>query len=111
MRPCTMSRKRVWSWSILRTSLAGGSAVAPGVAAGEDRGDVVQHVGGRDLVVAEVTDQSALDDLDLLLRVLVDHGGDQAGQLDRVLLVLEQLQLERAVQALVGLVVERPALD
>src|SRR5215212_4646772 len=47
-------------------------AAALHVAAGEDAGDVVQHVGGRVLVVAVVADQPALDDVDLLLRVLVD---------------------------------------
>ena len=63
------------------------------------------------VAVAVVLDQAALDDVDLLLRVLVDDVRDQARQLDRVLLVLEQLQLERLVQPLVGPVVELLAFD
>src|SRR5215210_5865941 len=81
------------------------------VAAGEDAGDIVQHVGRRVLVVAVVADQPLLDDVDLLLRVLVDHAGDQARKLDRVLLVLEQLQLQRLLESLVGLVVELLAVE
>src|SRR4051794_15868795 len=59
------------------------------VAAGEDAGDVVEHVSRRILVIAIAADQPPLDDVDLLLGVLVDDARDQAGQLDRVLLVLE----------------------
>src|SRR5262245_54749484 len=76
------------------------------VPAGEDAGHEGQHVGGAGLVVAVVADQPALDDVDLLLRRLVDHVGHQAGELDGVLLVLEELQLEGLLEALVGLVVE-----
>jgi hypothetical protein len=82
-----------------------------GYVAGEDRGHVVQHVGGGLLVVAEVADQACLDHVDLLLGVLVDHARDERGELDRVLLILEQLQLQGLVQALVGAVVEGLALD
>ena len=86
-------------------------AAALDVAAGEDAGDVVQDVGRRVLVVAVVADQAALDDVDLLLRVLVDDAGDQAGELDRVLLVLEQLELQGLLEPLVGLVVELLAVE
>src|SRR5262245_11196125 len=63
------------------------------VAAGEDAGHEVQDVGGARVAVAVVAHEAALDDVDLFLRVLVDHARDQARQLDRILLVLEQLQL------------------
>src|SRR6185369_15075929 len=46
------------------------SGLALGVAAGEDAGDVVEHVGRADFVVAEVTHEAALDDVDLFLRLL-----------------------------------------
>src|SRR5690242_17945654 len=65
---------------------SGSMAAALDVAAGEDAGDVVQDVGGRVLVVAVVADQPGLDDVDLLLGVLVHDAGDQAGELDGVLL-------------------------
>ena len=51
-------------------------ASALGVAAGEDRRDVVQDVGGADFVVAEVADEARLDDVDLFLRFAVDDGAD-----------------------------------
>ena len=50
---------------------------------------------------------AALDHLDLLLGLLVDHVADQRGDADGVLLVLEQLELERALQPLVLAEVER----
>ena len=81
------------------------------VAPGEDAGDVVEHVVGRVLVVAVVADQAALDDVDLLLRVLVDHAGDQVLELDRVLLVLEELEFQGLLEPLVGLVVELLAVE
>jgi len=81
------------------------------VSSREDRRDEVEHVGRRHLVVAEVLDQPLLDDIDLRLGVAIDDRAHERRQLDRVLLVLEQLGLERLVQPLVGLVVERPALD
>ena len=59
------------------------------LAAGEDAGDVGQHVGGRGVVVAVVADEPLLDHVDLLLGFLVDHLADQAGELDAVLLILE----------------------
>src|SRR5262245_25387289 len=126
IRPRTICRKRLWSWSILRIigpvpgahgaagrPAAGGRRTTPPapsiarVAAGEDAGHIVQHVGGADVAVAVVLLQPALDDVDLLLGVLVHHRRDQRGQLDRILLVLEELQFEGLVQPLVGLVVER----
>src|SRR4051812_38194464 len=61
------------------------------IAAGEDARDVVQNVRGAFVVVAEVADEAALHDVDLLLRLGVDDVRDEAGQLDRILLVLEQL--------------------
>ncbi len=70
-----------------------------GISAGKDAGHVVQHVGGTFVVVAVIADQAALDHVDLGLRVGVDHVRDQARQLDRVLLVLEQLQLQGLVAA------------
>src|SRR6185369_10458984 len=81
------------------------------VTAGEDRRDVVEDVRGADLVVAEVLDEPRLDDVDLLLRVLVDDGGDERLELDRVLLILEQLELEGAAQTIVGVPGELLALD
>src|SRR5204862_4433555 len=68
----------------------------------EDAGDEVEHVGGADLAVPVGLDHPVLDDVDLLLRVLVHHAGDQVLQLDAVLLVLEELQLQRLVQPLGG---------
>src|SRR5262245_2105732 len=81
------------------------------VAAGEDRGDVVEDVRRADVAVAVGPDEAALHDLDLLLGVLVDDGRDEARQLDRVLLVLEELQLEGLLEPLVRLVVEGLPLD
>src|SRR5262245_916836 len=86
-------------------------AAALDVAAGEDAGDVVEHVGRRVLVVAVVADQAGLDDVDLLLGVLVDDAGDQAGELDRILLVLEQLELQGLLEAFVGPVIEPLAVE
>ncbi len=43
------------------------------VTARENAGHVVQDVGSRVLVVAVITDQAGLDDVDLFLGVLVDH--------------------------------------
>src|SRR5271166_4497064 len=43
------------------------------VTARENAGHVVQDVGSRVLVVAVITDQAGLDDVDLFLSVLVDH--------------------------------------
>ena len=91
--------------------VTGHLVITSSCAAGEDAGHEVQHVRRADLAVAVVADQPALDHVDLLLRRLVDDVGDQAGQLDRVLLVLEQLQLQRLLQPLVGLVVELLAVD
>lgn len=54
------------------------------VAAGEDAGDVVEHVGGADFVVAEVLDEALLDHVDLLLGLVVDHAGDQVLEFDGV---------------------------
>src|SRR5262245_8046490 len=110
--PRTMSRKRAWSCSI---RCIVGSRPRPSlllrVAAREDRGDVLEHVARADLAVAVGLDEAALHHLDLLLLVAVDDRRDEARQLDRVFLVFEELQLERAVQALVRAVVERSALD
>ena len=85
----TCRRIRAWKWRKRRTSSAPGR-LRPGareasvlrVAAREDGGDVVEHVGRADFVVAEVLDEPRLDDVDLLLRVLVDDRGDQRLQLD-----------------------------
>src|SRR3954451_5740992 len=82
-----------------------------GVAAGEDARYVIEHVGRGDLVIAEVLDEPALDDVDLLLRLFVDHRRDQGLELDRVFLVLEELELERAAQPIVGVPLELLALD
>src|SRR5690606_5437079 len=94
----------------LATGPAPGSSLLH-VAAGEDARDVAQDVVGRRLVVPVVLDEAPLDDLDLVLRVLVDDVGHEARELDRVLLILEELHLERASQAIVGVVVELLALD
>src|SRR5258705_774128 len=99
IRPRTMSRKRLRSRSMRR--ITGGSGLL-GVAAGEDARHEVQHVGGAHVAVAVVLHEPGLHDVDLLLRVLVDDRGDQAGQLDRVLLVLEELELDRLLQPLVA---------
>jgi hypothetical protein len=48
-------------------------AAALDVTARENAGHVVQDVGSRVLVVAVITDQAGLDDVDLFLSVLVDH--------------------------------------
>src|SRR2546430_10375850 len=135
MRPRMISRKRLWSCLILsgirplpslpgprrlrgedqkkrsRKSASRRKRLVLGISAREDRRHVVEHVRRADLAVAVALDHAVLDDVDLLLRVLVDHRRDQVLQLDRILLVLEELELERLVQALVGPVVERLALD
>src|SRR5271170_4204712 len=81
------------------------------VAAGEDRRDIVEHVGRADLVIAEVLDEPRLDDVDLLLRVLVDDGADERLELDAVLLIFEELELQRAAEAIVGVPLEPLAVD
>src|SRR5262249_14687839 len=60
------------------------------VAARKDARHKAEHVRRAHVAISIVADQPALDHVDLLLGRLVDHAGDQAGQLDRVLLVLEQ---------------------
>src|SRR5262249_20756134 len=77
----------------------------------EDAGDESEDVRRAFLVVAEVADEPALHHVDLLLRRLVHHVADEARQLDGVLLVFEELQLQRLLQALVRLVVELLAVD
>src|SRR5262245_590564 len=135
--PRTSLRKRCWSRSIFwptahpifdfrfsifdrpafaadrenRKSKIGNRKSLLRVSPGEDAGHEGEHVRGALLVVAVVADQPALDDVDLLLGGLVHDVGHQAGQLDGVLLVLEQLQLQGLLQALVGLVVELLAVD
>ena len=42
-----------------------------GVASSEDAGDVLQDIGGRFVVVAKVSDEARLDDVDLLLSVSI----------------------------------------
>src|SRR5258707_630830 len=116
MTPRTICLNLLTSRSILRSIIGAGglprsSRARPAssllaVPAGEDRRHVVQDVGGAHVAVAVVLDEPALDDLDLLLGILVHDARDQAGQLDRVLLVLEELQLQGLLEALVGLVVE-----
>src|SRR4051812_27557476 len=91
----------------LTSTLTDGSALASmdlvfDVASGKDGRHEVQHVGGADLAVAVVADHAVLHHVDLLLRVAIDHRAHQAGELDAVLLVLEQLQLQRLLQPLVG---------
>src|SRR5690606_15065252 len=123
----TRSSAVFWGISIAIGAFAGGASdastivgappcvrrrlVALDLSAGEDRRDVGQHVGRGDLVVPVVADETLLDDLDLLLRFLVDDVGDEARQFDAVLLVFEQLELQRLVQTLVGAEVELLALD
>src|ERR1700759_1366028 len=60
------------------------------VAASKDAGDERQGVVGRGLVVSVVLDQPTLDDVDLVLRLLVDDVGHERAELDRVFLILEQ---------------------
>src|SRR5690349_462041 len=106
------SSASVWLSSTVTEPLPSGSLMsALDVSAREDRRDEVEDVCRRHLVVAEVLDQPLLDHIDLRLRIAVDDARHQRGQLDRVLLVLEQLALEGLVEPLVGLVVELPALD
>src|SRR6218665_2521137 len=81
-----------------------------GVTAGEDARHEVEYVRGADLAVAVVLHQPVLHQVDLLLRLLVHHRGHQVLELDAVLLILEELELERLVQPLVGPVVERLAV-
>src|SRR5262249_54414797 len=97
----------------LTASACGASGRLPllAVPAREDRRAVVEDGHRARVAVDLVLDEPALDDVDLLLRVLVHHGGDQRGQLDGVLLVLEELQLEGLLQALVRAVVELLALQ
>ena len=71
----------------------------------------MKDVRGARLVVAIVPDQPGLDDVDFFLCFLVDNARHEARQLDRVLLVLEQFQLEGLVQSLVGPVVESLAFE
>ena len=78
---------------------------------GEDARHEVQHVGRTRFIVAVVANQATLHHVDFFLRRPVDHVRHQARQLDRVLLVLEQLEFERLLQSLVGLVVELLAVD
>src|ERR1700733_3718484 len=84
------------------SSVPGGAFVERGadsvlrVAARADRRHVIEDVGSAHLVVTEVLDEAGFDDVDLFLRVLGDDGRHQRLQLDRVFLVLEQLELERA---------------
>src|SRR5256885_9453258 len=115
MRPRMISRKRLWSCLILS-----GTTASPrvrflrsvlGVAASEDRRHVVEHVGRADLAVPVALDHAVLDDVDLLLRVLVHDRRDQVLQLDGVLLVFEELELQRLVEPLVGPIVERLPFD
>src|SRR5690606_26927829 len=73
-------------------------AVLLHVAAREDARHEVQHVRRADVAVAVLVDQPALDHVDLLLRLPVQDAGHEARELDRVLLVLEQLQLERLLE-------------
>ena len=48
-----------------------------GVASGKDAGHIIQDIGGADFAVAHVADETALDDVNLLLGLAVDHGTDQ----------------------------------
>src|SRR5512138_2901645 len=119
IRPRTMSRNRPWScliFSAIVPSLRSVRALPPAplvlrVAAREDRRDEVEDVRGADLAVPVVLHEPLLHHVDLLLRVAVDDRRDEVLQLDRVLLVLEQLQLERLVEPLVRPVVEGLPLD
>ena len=86
-------------------------ATAPDIAAGKDAGHVVEHVGRRILVVAVIADQSCLDDVDLLLGVLVHHARNQARQLDRILLILEEFEFQGLLESFVGLVIELLAVE
>src|SRR5258706_457989 len=116
-RPRTISRKRARSRSMrnMRWPRRSGGllhlAAALGLAAREQARDVLEHLVGRDLVVPELAHQPVADDRDLLLRVGVDDGRDQARELDRVAPVLEGLELERAREARVLAVVEGAALE
>ncbi len=89
----------------------GSVAAAFDVSAGEDGGDVVEDVGGGVLVVAVVADEALLDDVDFFLGVLVDDAGNERGELDGVLLVLEEFQFQGLLEAFVGAVVEALAVD
>src|SRR5574341_1461550 len=77
----------------------------------EDARHVVEDIRRAHVAVAHVLDQPALHDLDLFLRLAVNHVGNQAGQFDRVLLILEEFQFERAAQAVVGVPAERLAVN
>src|SRR6266498_656376 len=112
MTPRTICLNLFTSRSIF-PSIGMGAGPSPllAVPAREDGSDVVEDVGGADVAVGVVLDQPALDDVDLLLGVLVHHATDQAGELDGVLLVLEELQLQGLLQPLVGPVVELLSLQ
>src|SRR5262245_19703153 len=115
MIPRTICLNLLTSRSILRSIGAIGGRTRRltllAVAAGEDGGHVVQDVGGTDVAVPVVLDEAPLHDVDLLLGVPVHDARDEARELDRVLLVLEDLELEGLLQPLVGLVVELLALE
>src|SRR5437660_652278 len=64
----------------------------------KNTGYIVEHVGRAFVVVTEVANQSAFDNVDLGLRILIDDLRHEARQLDRVFLVLEQFQLQRLIQ-------------
>jgi len=67
--PRTMSRKRRWSGSMRRAM----RRLVLGVAACEDRGHEIQHIGGADLAVGVVADEPILHHVDLLLRLAINH--------------------------------------
>jgi len=51
----------------------------------------VKHIRGADVAVPVVCYEPVLDHVNLFLRLLVDHVRDKARQLDRVLLIFEEL--------------------
>src|SRR5829696_2735121 len=88
-----------------------GRVILFGVAARINARDIVEHVSRGHLVISEILNHSRLDDVDLLLRLFVDDAGDEGLELDGVLLVLEELELERAAEPIVRVPLELLAVD
>src|SRR5262245_49863304 len=86
--PRTIWRKRLWSCSILRVAI--GNVLTLGISSREDARNIVQDIGRTNIAVSVVLHHAALHHIDLLLRVLVHHVGNQAGELDGIFLVFEQ---------------------
>src|SRR5687768_6431113 len=70
-----------------------------------------EHIRSAYITIAVFPNEPALYDVDLLLRILVEHAGDEARELDGVLLILEELELECLLKARVRVIPETFAVD